>query len=340
MQDRQSKALSSPLQHAVEDVMSLKTIVTAKRVPFTSLLLVGALGISSMARADSLTMRNGTTLEGSYAGGSGQTVKFVAPVGTAEIDTKNVVSLSFTGQSPATPATGTTDTLSLKNGTVLQGSYAGGTAKTVKFVSPMGSLEVKSKDVKSISFTATPGAAPAGGAAPTASAAAAPTAHHGSITVPVGTVLLTRTIDPVSSNDKAGKLFGLVLDGDLMVGGKVVAKAGTKLYGKVEESTQAGRVAGKADLIIGLDSIEIGGSRVAVKSDAHMSTGEGSMKKTARRAILGTAIGGAVGGRRGAGRGAGAGAATTLLTPGQVVGVAPKTLLHFTLEAPLTIPGA
>ena len=123
------------------------------------------------------------------------------------------------------------------------------------------------------------------------------------------------------------------------VAGQLAAKAGTKLYGKVEASSQAGRVAGKADLQISLDSIEIRGTRVPVNSDAQVSTGKGSMQKTARRAIVGTAIGGAVGGKKGAARGAGAGAATTLLTPGQVVSVAPKSLLQFTLEAPLAIPG-
>ena len=69
------------------------------------------------------------------------------------------------------------------------------------------------------------------------------------------------------------------------------------------------------------------------------STGKGSLKKTARRAIVGTAIGGAVNGKKGAARGAGVGAATTLATPGQAVTIAPNTLLPFSLEAPLVIPG-
>jgi hypothetical protein len=320
----------------------MNVAVAARHLPIAGLLLVSALSWASAARADTLTLRNGTALEGTYGGGTDKSVKFVAPVGTAEIETKNVVSLSFAGQPAGAAAAGSTDTLSLKNGTVLQGSYAGGSAKTVKFVAPMGSIEVKTKDIKSLSFTATPGPAPAAAAAAApapAAAAAAPTAAAAPVTLPVGTILYTRTIDPVSSNDKAGKLFGLALDTDLTVGGHLIAKAGTKLYGKVEASSQAGRVAGKSDLQIGLDSIELRGARIPVNSDAQVSTGQGSLKKTARRAIVGTAIGGAVGGKQGAKRGAGAGAATTLLTPGQVVTIAPKTLLPFTLEAPLTIPG-
>lgn len=310
---------------------------TLKSLPLLALLLVGDLGLVTVVRADTLTMRNGTVLKGTYEGGTGKTLKFTAPVGTAEFDTQNLASLSFNGQPGAAAAAASTDTLTLKSGTVLQGSYAGGTAKTVKFVAPMGTLEVKTKEIKSLSWTATPGAATS--PAPAAAATQPTAVAAGAVTVPVGTVLYTRTIDPVSSNDPAGKLFGLVLDADLTVAGQLAAKAGTKLYGKVEASSQAGRVAGKADLQISLDSIEIRGTRVPVNSDAQVSTGKGSMQKTARRAIVGTAIGGAVGGKKGAARGAGAGAATTLLTPGQVVSVAPKSLLQFTLEAPLAIPG-
>jgi len=319
-----------------------------KSAQLAAFLLLSALGAVRGVRADTLVLRAGTVLQGTFAGGTPQTVKFKSAIGTAEIKTTEVVSLAFNtaagGAAPA-PATGSTDMIAMKAGSVVQGSYAGGTPKTVKFVTAIGSMEVKSKEIVSVSFSATPTAPPAAAAAAPAAAApaaaaAAPAASAGPVTVPAGTVLYTRTIDPVSSSDKEGKLFGLVLDSDLSVAGKVVAKAGTRLYGKVESSAQAGRVAGKSELTIGLASIEIGGSRIPVASDALVSTGQGSLKKTARRAIVGTAIGGAVGGKQGAKRGAGAGAATTLLTPGQAVNVAPKSLLQFTLEQQVILPGS
>ena len=321
--------------------MTMNDAGMTKGLPLAGLLWVSTLSFVNVAEADTLTMKNGTVLQGTYAGGNETTVSFTADMGTAAIETKNLASLSFTGPAPAA-ATGGTDALTLKSGNVLQGTYKGGSAKTVKFVSPLGALELKTNEIKSLSFSGTPaaaapsaaaGAAPAPVAAPSAAAAAAP------MTIPAGTTLRVRTVDLVSSTDAPGRLFGLVLDSDLRVNDKLAAKAGTKLYGKVEQSAQAGRVAGKSNLAVALESMEIRGSRVPVSSDAQVSTGKGSMQKTARRALVGTAIGGAVGGSKGAARGAGAGAATTLVTKGEAVTIPPNTLLQFSLEAPLTIPG-
>jgi hypothetical protein len=229
------------------------------------------------------------------------------------------------------------DTLKLKNGAVLKGTYGGGDAQTVIFISQDGTRNIPTKDLASLTFTtpAIPPPVPPPVVAP-AAAQAAPVPS--AVSVPAGTTLFTRTIDQITSHDPAGKLFGLVLDSDLRVGANLVAKAGTRLYGQVEEAKQAGRVAGKSELHISLASIEIGGQRVPLVTDVLVGTGEGSLKKTARRTIVGAAVGGAVNGSQGAKRGAGAGAASTLLKPGQTIGVAPNTLLQFSLEQPLTLP--
>jgi hypothetical protein len=58
-------------------------------------------------------------------------------------------------------------------------------------------------------------------------------------TLPGGTVLKVRTLEPVSSNDKAGKKFAAQLDTDLIVRGKVTAPAGSQVYGRVESSRSA-----------------------------------------------------------------------------------------------------
>jgi hypothetical protein len=240
----------------------------------------------------------------------------------------------------STTSVAAADTLTLTNGAVLQGSFGGGNAEMVIFISADGTRNIPTRDLASLLFSPKPAvpppvAPPPVGAVPAGATAAAPGA---TLTIPAGTVLLTRTIDAVTSNDPPGKLFGLVLDADLRVGAALVAKAGTKLYGKIEDSAQAGRVVGKSELKLGLASIELNGARVGIVSDVLVGTGEGSFKKTARRTIMGAAIGGAVNGSKGAKRGAGAGAATTLLTPGQAIGVKPNTLLQFSLEQPLVVP--
>ena len=64
------------------------------------------------------------------------------------------------------------------------------------------------------------------------------------VTIPSGTSLLVRTVDRLSSNDAAGKSFAARLDSNLVVKGKVVIPAGSKVYGRVESSRSAGRAFG------------------------------------------------------------------------------------------------
>ena len=71
-------------------------------------------------------------------------------------------------------------------------------------------------------------------------------------TIPDGTSLFVRTVDPVSSNDKAGKSFAARLDSNLVVKGKVVIPAGSKVYGRVESSKSAGRAFGQSKLALSL----------------------------------------------------------------------------------------
>src|SRR5688572_10395999 len=141
------------------------------------------------------------------------------------------------------------DTLTLRNGAVLQGSFAGGDAQKLVFVSADGTREIPTADLKSLIFSAAPKAPPPiPPPLPPVQAAAPAAAVPSQVNLPVGTRIMARNIDPLSSNDPPGKTFGLVLDSDLVVGTVVVAKAGTKLYGKIEDTEQAGRVAGKSEL--------------------------------------------------------------------------------------------
>ena len=153
------------------------------------------------------------------------------------------------------------DVLELKDGKKLTGKYAGGTANTVGFETSEGMQMIETSQIVALSFggasTAAPapsgatqtGAAPAAApAAPSAAGAApAPVASStgGAVSIPAGTTLLVRMIDPVSSKDPQGKRFAATLESDLVVNGAVAAKAGTKVYGRLQSAQQAGRYAGQ-----------------------------------------------------------------------------------------------
>src|SRR5690349_19593955 len=93
------------------------------------------------------------------------------------------------------------DVLELKNGKTLDGKYVGGTAATIRFETTAGVQVVETAQALALTFTGGAAGAPAKSGSPTP--AVAPAAS--SVTVPAGTTLLVRMVDPVSSKDPQGK---------------------------------------------------------------------------------------------------------------------------------------
>jgi hypothetical protein len=115
------------------------------------------------------------------------------------------------------------------------------------------------------------------------------------VTVPAGTPLLVRTLDQVSSNDTPGKRFAAQLDADLVAQGKAVAKAGTKVYGRVESSRSAGHALGRSKLALSLTQMVVNGRLVPIATGNFEQAGARSGRKTAGRAGAGAAVGAAFG---------------------------------------------
>lgn len=220
------------------------------------------------------------------------------------------------------------DVLELKNGTVLSGTFAGGNANTINFQTSAGMQTIDRGQAVALTFTTQ-----AAAAAPAAAGAAAPPSG-GSATIPAGTSLLVRLMDPVSSQNASGTRFSTRLEYDLVVGNAVVAKAGTMIYGQVASSTQARRAVGKSTLDLRLTQIAAGGSPVPIMTSGYQQAGEASIKKAARGAAAGAAIGAIAGD---AGKGAAIGATAGALKKGETVTITPGTLLEFTLASPVTI---
>jgi hypothetical protein len=237
------------------------------------------------------------------------------------------------------------DVLELKNGRVLTGKYVGGTAGTIRFETGGNVQAVETSQALALTFsTVTPPAEAPPPAAPVPAAPVettpVPVAAPGSVTVPAGTVMLVRMVDGASSRDQSGKRFATVLETDLVVNGVMVAKAGTKVYGRVEKAVQAGRFAGKSVLDLKLRELTIGGTLVPIVTGSFAQAGAGSLGKTAKGAVAGTAIGAIVDGSHGAGKGAAIGAVASGLKKGDAIVVPPDMLLEFQLQQPLTINAA
>ncbi len=227
------------------------------------------------------------------------------------------------------------DVLELKNGQVLTGKYNGGTAGTIRFNSASGQQVIETGKTLALTFTggdAPAAAAPA--ATPAPAAAPQPAAAPSTVVINAGTGLLVRMVDGASSRDPRGKRFAVSLELDLIVNGTMIAKAGTRAYGRVASAQQAGRVAGKSALDLRLSEITVGGVLVPVVTGPYIEAGKSSLAKTAKLTATGAAIGAIAGD---AGKGAAIGASTTVLKRGRTVGVAPGELLEFQLQQPVTI---
>jgi hypothetical protein len=246
------------------------------------------------------------------------------------------------------------DTLELKDGSVVQGRFLGGTQALVRF-SVNGQVQTYNvTEIVALTFTnnygnAAPPPAPTPAPQPQAYAPAqdpAPVAANGATTIPAGQAMLVRMIDGVdSSKNHVGDIFRASLETDLVIGGSVVARKGTDVYGRLANAQEAGHIKGSAELQLELTRMVVNGQDYPVVSSDYTLKGKGRGANTAEKvgggaavgAIIGAIAGGGKGAAIGAGVGAGAGGAVQVFTRGQQVKVPSETLLEFRLQQPVTV---
>lgn len=234
------------------------------------------------------------------------------------------------------------DTLQLKDGTALQGSFTGGDAQIIRFTTTHGMLSVPRNQALVLTFTPaapalppqpTPKPAPVPLQAPPPAPPQLPT----TVTIPAGTTLMISMTSQVSSKNKPGQRFTAKLAANLMAGGIAAAPAGTTVYGRVTKSSQAGRLVGKSTLELNLTDINVGGKMYPLMTTNFAEAGKGSFRKTARNAGMGALVGGAFGDSDDARKGAAIGVGVSVLRKGDSVVVPAGATLEFRMTQPLTI---
>ena len=232
------------------------------------------------------------------------------------------------------------DTLQLRDGTALQGSYAGGDAKVIRFTTTYGVLSVPRDKALALTFTPTtaaPATPPKPKPAPAPAKATAPSSLPTTVTIPAGTVLMAKMANQVSSQDPAGRRFTAKLAANMTVGNAVLAPAGTTVYGQVTKSSQARRLVGRSELVLNLTEINIGGKMYPLMTTNFAEAGKSSFRKTARNAGMGALIGGAFGDSDDAKKGAAIGLGVSVLRKGNSVVVPAGAMLEFRMTQPLTV---
>ena len=238
------------------------------------------------------------------------------------------------------------DTLELKSGQVVEGTYQGGTAQTIRFQAGNETKVFQRNEVVALTLTggASATTAPNAGASSTISGGATAAAGAGAsqaaqtVTIPAGTTLQVRMVDGVdSSKDQAGKRFTGTLESNLSANGVTLAPAGTTVHGQLAQAQQARRVAGQSALSLVLTDIVLNGEAKPLSTEPVTLTGQAEGRQTARRGAGGAMIGGIAGGGEGAAKGAAIGAGSAAIRKGQAVSVASGALLEFRLTQPLTV---
>jgi hypothetical protein len=235
-------------------------------------------------------------------------------------------------------ANASADTLHLRSGETIEGTFVGATTSQVKFRGSDGQPKPYSlSDVESVSFEATRPAPPP---------PPAPPPKPTSVTVLAGTKLLVRMVDSLdTSKTQTGQLFTATLETSLVANDVIVARKGTTVHGKVTKSSNAGRMAGKSELQLELSDIVINGAAVPIATSGFQQKGSSSGGSTAKKTAAGAGLGAAIGAISGnAGKGAAIGAVTgvglSAATKGQSIRVPSETLLEFTTSVPTTLPVA
>lgn len=255
------------------------------------------------------------------------------------------------------------DTLTLRNGTTVQGTYLGGTSRQVRMDQNGDVRTYDIAQVQSVIFSEPEYQAPPPPPPPPPRAVNPPSdrpryndqdrdsdrsraPQSAGLTIPADTSVTVRMIDAVNSEtSRLGETFRASLDEPVVVNGQEVIPRGADVLTKLVTDQQSGKIEGRTVLTLALSTITVNGHPVDVTSSdvktESSSRGARSGKVIGGTAALGAIIGAIAGGGKGAAIGAGSGAAVgtgaEVLTGGQKVKIPSETRLTFRIQNPVQL---
>lgn len=246
------------------------------------------------------------------------------------------------------------DTVRLRTGETLHGTFMGGTSRQIRMdqageirtfdVNQVESVAFDSSEQQSAPRAATPQRRDAGREYNRNNSTPYPASQG--FTIPSGTEINIRMIDSVNSETaRLGQTFQASIDEAVMVNGQEVIPRGAEVTTKLVNDQQSGKIEGRTVLTLALSTIMVNGYPRDVNSTdvqtASGSRGARTAKVVGGTAALGAIIGAIAGGGKGAAIGAGSGAAVgvgaEVLTGGQKVKIPSETRLVFRLQAPVQL---
>ncbi|HTU45038.1 MAG TPA: hypothetical protein VMF91_08250 [Bryobacteraceae bacterium] len=286
------------------------------------LLLVTA---TLLLHADTLILRNGNRVEGTFIDGGNHAVRFAVGSQINNYSLTDVESIRFgSGQTNDPSPVDTSQTPNKQSG-----GYMPAPAPMPVAASPNS-----------------PQTAPQSTPVAAAPASVPPAAGATNLQLPAGTQIVVRLIDDVNSErDNVGETYRASVDQDVVLNGQTAIPRGADATVALIDAQKSGKLEGKTVLTLDLKYIAVDGRTYDLATtgvaEASGSRGARSAKVIGGAAALGAIIGAAAGGGKGAAVGAGAGAAAgtaaQIATSGQKVKVPAETRLTFTLRNPLDL---
>jgi hypothetical protein len=181
---------------------------------------------------------------------------------------------------------------------------------------------------------------------PQQAAAPPPPPEPQKVTLPSGTSLAVRLVDPIdSATAQSGDQFHASLDVPVALDGDVVIPAHYDVDGHIVNAQASGKFQGRALLELQLDRVKVGDRWYNIETDHFKqetgSRGKNTAEKVGAGAVAGAILGGIFGGGKGAAigsvAGAGAGGGVQAASKKPDIKLSSERVLTFTLQSPVTI---
>jgi hypothetical protein len=300
-----------------------------------------ALVCVTLGFADTITLKSGRVINGTYLGGTARTVRVDDGVNVRTVDVSDIQRIEFGGNyndNSARDSRGSSSGPTLRRAPSSSSSSDSDDRPTLRRADSSSSSSSDSDPDRPVlrrpENVMRPGDAP-----PPPPAAAMATSG----TLPAGTNLVIRMIESVDSEtNRVGQTFRASLDQPVMVDGVTAIPRGADAVVKLVDSKESGKLTGRAELTISLQSVSINGHFVDINTQSINKESGSQGEKTAKvaggtaavGAIIGAIAGGGKGAAIGAGAGAAAGAGSQVITGGQRVRIPSETRLTFVLDNP------
>jgi hypothetical protein len=166
------------------------------------------------------------------------------------------------------------------------------------------------------------------------------------VVAPAGSVLRVRLDQALDTKrSRPGDRFTGVLDSPVVADGKEILAKGTIVQGHVLSARPSGRIKGRAELSLTLDSCQVNGLNLPLSTDMVVRVSGNHRKRNwtivgggaGTGALVGGAVAGPAGALIGAGSGAAAGTAGAAVSGQKDVSMPAESVVGFTLKAPLAV---